>query len=80
MYRTSRGCVILSFRLSISCDEALVIVSSCRVTPLRQSLSRMNSLTCFLVSSGLVTVCPMVRALSKISWSFPPGYVLSPKK
>jgi hypothetical protein len=40
----------------------------------------MASVTCLRVSSGLVTVWPMVLGDSKISWSFPPLYVLSPKK
>lgn len=40
-----------------------------------------NSLVhCSLVSSGEVTVCPLVRGCEKISKSFPPSKVLSPKK
>lgn len=31
-----------------------------------------SSVTCFLVSSGLVTVWPIVLESAKISWSLPP--------
>ena len=34
-----------------------------------------SAVHCSLVSSGEVTVCPIVRADSKISWSFPPAKV-----
>merc|ERR1712066_333052 len=39
-----------------------------------------NSVNWALVSAGEVTVCPTVLSSSKISWSFPPFIVLSPKK
>ena len=45
-----------------------------------RSIYYMKSLAhCAIVSSGDVTVCPIVRSLSKISWSLPPASALTTK-
>lgn len=88
--RALGACVTISIRqLFIAQDERALVPESrfllstamlmCGAT--HTAAGAMNSsLHCVIVSMTLVTVCPCVLGDSKISWSLPPLYVLSPKK